>query len=126
MGHGMAKKILEKGYPFQIIGHRNREPIDDLEKRGLKEARNPAAMARDCEVIFLCVSRLKTSCTAKDQCGAHEGLIVVDCSTSDVHHRAGRGIGTPRRAPGRRVARPLTKGRRRRTTQLSSAQTAGH
>ncbi len=46
MGHGMAKNILEKGHPLTVMGHRNRKPVDDLVKRGAKEAKSPAAMAR--------------------------------------------------------------------------------
>ena len=34
MGHGMAKNIVEKGYPLTIMGHRNRQPVDDLVQRG--------------------------------------------------------------------------------------------
>ena len=30
MGHGMAKNIVEKGYPLTVMGHRNREPVEDL------------------------------------------------------------------------------------------------
>ena len=38
MGHGMAKNILEAGYPLTIMGHKNRKPLTDLVKRGAKEA----------------------------------------------------------------------------------------
>jgi hypothetical protein len=30
MGHGMAKNIVEKGYPLTVTAHRNRAPVDDL------------------------------------------------------------------------------------------------
>ena len=30
MGHGMAKNIVEKGWPLVVMGHRNRAPVDDL------------------------------------------------------------------------------------------------
>jgi len=39
MGHGMAKNIVEKGFPLTVLGHRNRQPVDDLVKRGAKEAK---------------------------------------------------------------------------------------
>ena len=45
MGHGMAKDILEKGYPLTIMGHRNRKPVKDLVRRGAREVKSPAAMA---------------------------------------------------------------------------------
>jgi len=38
MGHGMAKNIVEKGYPLTVMGHRNRTPVEDLITRGAKEA----------------------------------------------------------------------------------------
>jgi len=56
MGHGMAKNILEKGYPLWVMGHSNRAPVEDLVKRGAEEAKSPAAMARACDVVFLCVT----------------------------------------------------------------------
>lgn len=88
MGHGMAKNIVEKGYPLTIMGHRNRKPVADLVKRGAKEVKSPAAMAKAADVIFLCVTssaevedlvRRKNGILA----GARKGLVVVDCSTSD-------------------------------------------
>ena len=38
MGHGMAKNIVEKGYPLTVIAHRNRKPVEDLVSRGATEA----------------------------------------------------------------------------------------
>jgi len=88
MGHGMAKNIVEKGYPLTIMGHKNRKPVQDLIKRGAREAKNPAAMARKADVIFLCVTsskQVEDLVRRKDGilAGAHKGLTVVDCSTSD-------------------------------------------
>ena len=30
MGHGMAGNIVDKGWPLTIMGHRNREPVENL------------------------------------------------------------------------------------------------
>jgi 3-hydroxyisobutyrate dehydrogenase-like beta-hydroxyacid dehydrogenase len=88
MGHGMAKNILEKGYQLLIMGHRNRQPVEDLLSRGAEEVDTPAAMAGRADIIFLCVSgspqveellRGKNGILAT----ARAGLIVVDSSTSD-------------------------------------------
>ena len=38
MGHGMAKHLLGAGHPLTILGHRNRQPVDDLVGRGAREA----------------------------------------------------------------------------------------
>ena len=55
MGHGAAKNILANGHPLTIIGHRNREPVDDLVGRGAREARTPAEVASESDVVFTCL-----------------------------------------------------------------------
>ncbi len=88
MGHGMAKNILLNGYPTTIMGNRNRQPVDDLVSKGATEATSPKAMAESCDVVHLCVT---SSIQVEDLCrradgllaGAHDGLIVIDCSTAD-------------------------------------------
>ena len=50
MGHGMAKNIVEKGFPLTIIAHRNREPVEDLKRRGAAEAKSLRELAEICEV----------------------------------------------------------------------------
>ena len=55
MGHGMAKNILAAGYELTIMGHKNRAPVDDLVKRGAQEAATAADLAKQSDVIFLCV-----------------------------------------------------------------------
>lgn len=37
MGHGIAKNIVDKGYPLTFLGRKNRKPADDLLGRGAKE-----------------------------------------------------------------------------------------
>lgn len=88
MGHGMAKNIVEAGYPLQVMAHRKREAVDDLVRRGAAEVSTPKEMASACEIIFLCVTgspqvegliRGESGILA----GLQPGAIVVDCSTSD-------------------------------------------
>jgi 3-hydroxyisobutyrate dehydrogenase-like beta-hydroxyacid dehydrogenase len=88
MGHGMARNILEKGYRLTICGHRNRQPVEDLVGRGAKQASSPADLARQCEILFLCLpsSREVEAVVQGDDgiiAGAHPGLIVVDSTTAD-------------------------------------------
>ena len=88
MGHGMAKNIVEKGFPLTIMGHRNRAPVDDLVKRGAKEVKTPAEVAKASDVVFLCVTgsaQVEALVRAPQglKAGAHDGLIIVDCSTVD-------------------------------------------
>jgi 3-hydroxyisobutyrate dehydrogenase-like beta-hydroxyacid dehydrogenase len=88
MGHGMARNIVEKGYPLCVLAHRNRAPVEDLLARGASEADSPAALARSSDIVILCVP----SSVEVELCvlgadgilaGAHEGLIVIDCTTAE-------------------------------------------
>ncbi len=88
MGHGMAKNLIEKGFVTSVLGHRNRQPVDDLVKRGAREGRNPADVASSHEIVFLCVTgspQVEAIVYGESGvlAGAHKGLIVVDCSTSE-------------------------------------------
>jgi hypothetical protein len=42
MGHGLAKNLVEKGFPLTILGHPGRQPVQDLVSRGAKEAKDVA------------------------------------------------------------------------------------
>lgn len=104
MGHGMAKNLVEKGWPLTILGNRNRVPVDDLVKRGAKEAKSAKELAAACDIVFLCVTGspeveqvVRGPNGLKD--GAHKGLVVVDTSTADpnstialAHELAGVGV----------------------------------
>ncbi len=85
MGQGMAKNIVEKGYPLMAIAHRNRAPLEDLVARGAVEAPSMQAMAEGCDVIFLCLtgSPEVASAVAALKPGLKRGSVIVDCSTSD-------------------------------------------
>jgi len=88
MGHGAAKNIVEKGYPLTIMGHRNRAPVEDLVKRGAKEAKSAAEVARASDILFLCLpSSVEVEATVYGSGGvlegAHAELIVVDSTTAD-------------------------------------------
>jgi 3-hydroxyisobutyrate dehydrogenase-like beta-hydroxyacid dehydrogenase len=85
MGQGMAKNIVEKGYPLMVIAHRNRVPVDDLVGRGAVEAASMRAMAEACDVIFLCLtgSPEVAAAVAALKPGLQRGSVIVDCSTSD-------------------------------------------
>src|SRR4051812_50133251 len=56
MGHGMAKNLVEKGWPLAVLAHRNREPIEDLISRGAQEARTARELALRSEIVVLCVT----------------------------------------------------------------------
>jgi 3-hydroxyisobutyrate dehydrogenase-like beta-hydroxyacid dehydrogenase len=88
MGHGMAKNIVEKGYPLTVFGRRNRKPVEDLVLRGAVEAKTAAEVARQAAIVFICITSSRdVEEIVRGPQGLKEGLkpgsIVVDCSTSD-------------------------------------------
>lgn len=85
MGHGMAKNIVEKGWPLSVIAHRNRAAVEDLVGRGATEAATLADLAGASDVVFLCLpaSPQVEAAVAAMLPGLGEGAVVVDCSTSD-------------------------------------------
>ncbi|MCB1536828.1 MAG: NAD(P)-dependent oxidoreductase [Rhodoblastus sp.] len=86
MGHGMAKNIVEKGYVLTVLGHRNRAPVEDLVKRGAKEATSARELAEASDIVFICVTgspQVEAVVRGGLKDGLKKGSIVVDCSTAD-------------------------------------------
>jgi 3-hydroxyisobutyrate dehydrogenase-like beta-hydroxyacid dehydrogenase len=88
MGHGMAKNLLEKGFPLTIMGNRNRAPVDALVAKGAVEVKTPAEVAKASDIIFLCVtdsSVVEKLIRGADgiKTGAQKGLVIVDTSTAN-------------------------------------------
>jgi hypothetical protein len=88
MGHGMAKNIVEKGYPLTVMGHRKREAADDLARRGAKEVRTPREVAEASTIVFLCVTgspQVEALVQGPDglKAGTKPGSLIVDTSTSN-------------------------------------------
>ena len=87
MGHGMAKNIVEKGWPLTVLARSKREAIDDLKGRGAHEASTPRAVAEASDVVLLCVTG---SPQVEDVILGEHGLasagkplLVIDCSTAE-------------------------------------------
>ena len=88
MGHGIAKNLVEKGFPLTLRAHRNRAPVDDLVGRGAKEVKTYAEVARASDIVFLCVTgapQVDEAIAGTDGIihAARDGMIVVDTSTSE-------------------------------------------
>jgi 3-hydroxyisobutyrate dehydrogenase-like beta-hydroxyacid dehydrogenase len=87
MGHGMASNIVGKGWPLTVLGHRNRQPVEDLKKRGAAEAENARELAAKSDIVFLCVTgspEVEAIVNGPDGlAAAGKPLLIVDCSTSD-------------------------------------------
>jgi 3-hydroxyisobutyrate dehydrogenase-like beta-hydroxyacid dehydrogenase len=87
MGHGMAKNLVEKGWPVSVLAYRKREAIEDLKARGASEAANLSALAAASDVVILCVTgspQVEAVILGDDGlAAAGKPLLIVDCSTSD-------------------------------------------
>lgn len=88
MGHGMAKNIVEKGYALTVLGHRNRQPIDDLIGRGAREAKSPKDLAQQSDIVIICVTgspQVEELVFKKDGLleGLRSGMIVADATTAE-------------------------------------------
>lgn len=88
MGHGIAKNIVEKGYPLTVMGHRNRAPVEDLVSRGAREATSARQVAQEASIVFICVTgsaQVEAIVRGPDglKTGLRKGAVVIDCSTSD-------------------------------------------
>jgi 3-hydroxyisobutyrate dehydrogenase-like beta-hydroxyacid dehydrogenase len=110
MGHGIGKNILAKGYQLTVMAHRNRGPVDDLVAKGAHERNNPLAVARESDLVILCV----TGTPQVEQLiygeygllgAVHDGLVIADCSTAepgstvriaaDIEAKGGHFVDTP-------------------------------
>lgn len=88
MGQGMARNLVDKGFPLTVMGHRNRKPVEALVAAGAKEAGTPKELAENATIIFLCVTgsaQVEAVVNGPDgiAAGARPGTVIVDCSTSD-------------------------------------------
>ncbi len=87
MGHGAAKNILANGHPLIVLGNRSRDPVEDLVSRGAREAKKPAEVASESDVVFTCLpSSVEVEATLFGG-GLLEtmrpGMIYVDSTTAD-------------------------------------------
>jgi 3-hydroxyisobutyrate dehydrogenase-like beta-hydroxyacid dehydrogenase len=88
MGHGIAKNLLAKGFPLTLRVHRNRAAAQDLLAAGASEAASNAELARNADIVILCVTgapQVEEVVLGPEgiASAAREGLIVVDTSTSE-------------------------------------------
>jgi 3-hydroxyisobutyrate dehydrogenase-like beta-hydroxyacid dehydrogenase len=88
MGHGIAKNLVTKGFPLTVRVNRNRAPLADLLAAGAKEVKTNADVARNADIVILCVTgapQVEEIVNGKDGIAAvaHKGLVVIDTSTSE-------------------------------------------
>jgi 3-hydroxyisobutyrate dehydrogenase-like beta-hydroxyacid dehydrogenase len=88
MGHGIGKNILEKGYELTVMAHRNRGPVDDLISKGAHERNTPQSVAKDSDLVILCVTGTpEIEQLVYGEYGlmgaVRDGLVIADCSTAE-------------------------------------------
>jgi 3-hydroxyisobutyrate dehydrogenase-like beta-hydroxyacid dehydrogenase len=85
MGHGMAANLLKAGHGVTVVAHRNRAPVEDLVQRGARKADGLGELAKQSEIIMICVSNSKVVQEVLDGLRPHlaAGQIIVDMGTSD-------------------------------------------
>lgn len=88
MGEGMATNLLVKGNALTVMANRRRGAVDRLVALGANEVGTAEEMARECDVIFLCVTgspevEALIEGTGGILAGARPGLVVIDTSTAE-------------------------------------------
>jgi len=90
MGFGMASNLLSKNGQLNIVANRSREPVDALIKQGATEYDNYTELAKNSDVILLCLpdSNIveKVVCELKPNLRA--GQILIDTGTSSLRSTA--------------------------------------
>jgi 3-hydroxyisobutyrate dehydrogenase-like beta-hydroxyacid dehydrogenase len=87
IGHGIAGSILRGGFEVRVLGHRRREPVEDLVGKGAEEVKTIAELVAGSDAIVLCVpSSVEVEANVFAAGGlleqAREGLVVIDCTTA--------------------------------------------
>ncbi|HSM19068.1 MAG TPA: NAD(P)-dependent oxidoreductase, partial [Hyphomicrobiales bacterium] len=85
MGHGMAVNLLKAGHEVTVIAHRNPAPIEDLVGRGARKAANLGELAKQADLIMICVSNSNVVQDVIESLKPHlrAGQIILDMGTSD-------------------------------------------
>jgi 3-hydroxyisobutyrate dehydrogenase-like beta-hydroxyacid dehydrogenase len=85
MGHGMAANLLKAGHDVTVVAHRNPAPVEDLVQRGARKADGLGDLARQSEIIMLCVSNSKVVQEVLDVLRPYlsAGQVILDMGTSD-------------------------------------------
>ncbi|WP_087045951.1 NAD(P)-dependent oxidoreductase [Caballeronia ptereochthonis] len=88
MGSAIAAQVLKNGFHLSALAHRSRDALNALLSQGAAEARSAAELARNADVVLICVTgtpQVRDVVFREDGvlAGAHPGLIVIDSTTAD-------------------------------------------
>ncbi|UDM08596.1 NAD(P)-dependent oxidoreductase [Halomonas sp. NyZ770] len=87
MGANIARNIMQGGYPMALFDP-CQENLAPLVAHGAKSVESPQALAECSDIVFICVPgapQVEAIVEGRQGLvlGAHDGLVIVDCSTSD-------------------------------------------
>ena len=113
MGHGIARNVAGKGYALVVLEHPGNQPLTELLGLGATTAQTPAALARQCDVIILCVTgspQVEAVLTGDNGVlsAIKPGTVVIDCSTA-VPASTVRMAQAVQAAGGQFIDAPMTK-----------------
>ncbi|MCF3932896.1 NAD(P)-dependent oxidoreductase [Acuticoccus sp. M5D2P5] len=85
MGEGMAANALKAGHPVTVVAHKKRDAVERLVAAGANEVDDLETLARNVDVIGICVSDAPAVENVIDRLepGLRPGQLVIDTSTSD-------------------------------------------
>ena len=86
MGAGMVHNLLLNEYEVNILAHKNRAPIDRLVSSGAKELCSLKDIARQSDIIILCLPNSETvrMVLTKINSDLENGTLLIDCTTNSV------------------------------------------
>jgi 3-hydroxyisobutyrate dehydrogenase-like beta-hydroxyacid dehydrogenase len=88
MGHGIAWNVVTKGgYPMVLLDHPGNQPVDDLLAAGATKSASAADLARQADIVILCVTgtpQVEDVLFKPDGvlAGIRPGTVIIDCSTA--------------------------------------------
>jgi 3-hydroxyisobutyrate dehydrogenase len=87
MGLGIATNVQKAGWKLNFLEHAGNQPVADLVSRGAVGRKSGADVARNSDIVILCVTgapQVEEVLLAKEGVlgGLAKGAIVIDCSTS--------------------------------------------
>lgn len=88
MGHGIARNIVNKGWPLRYLRHPGNQPTQDLDDAGATGCDAIAELAAGSDIIILCVTgspQVEEILIGSGQLleALRPGMILIDCSTAN-------------------------------------------
>lgn len=113
MGLGIATNIRKSGYELFFLDHPGNQPTGGLVEMGARAAGSGAELARQCDIIILCVTgspQVEDILTRADGVlsGLKPGTMVIDCSTA-IPSSTLKLAEMVREAGGRFIDAPMTR-----------------